>query len=60
MKVDTNAGTVTIEHMYLMLEGQVAALSSGRLLPEEAHTFAGCTQRQPAVPGRPVQLFTVP
>ena len=25
--------------MYLMLEGQVAALSSGRLLPEEAQTL---------------------
>ena len=47
MKVDTNAGTVTIEHMYLMLEGQVAALSSGRLLPEEAHLLLDALKDSP-------------
>ena len=34
--LDLDAGVARIDHLYLMLEGQVAALSSGALAPDEA------------------------
>ena len=57
--LDLKAGTVGVDPLYLMLEGQVAALSSGAIAPQASCGAGGHPVRQRHLPGRSALLHAV-